>query len=154
MDYSAETLAIRAPAQIGPRIDSSGDGLPKKVWRTERQDTAQRTRQPDAVDRQCRLAGPSPNRLVGVGENGVTHFRKARSPIGTVLLGDLFCPEKPGLHGVPRRSERGEQNSASCNQSSPNLHESAGRSGEIQWSRGCTFSHNNCSERMTRSCGT
>src|ERR1700758_511989 len=107
MDYSAEALAIGAPAQIGVRIDGSCDGLPKKVRRTRRQDTSQCTRQRDVVNGQRRLASTSPNLLVGVGEDGITHFRKARSPISAVFFGDLFCAEKTRLHGVPRRSERG-----------------------------------------------
>src|SRR6516165_3972504 len=119
MDYPAETLAIDAPAQIRSGIDGSCDGLPKKVWRTERQDTSHCTRQRDVIDGQWRLAGPSPNLLVRVGEDGVTHFREARSPVSTIFLGNFLCPEKTRLHGVPRRWERGDQNSTGCNQSSP-----------------------------------
>jgi hypothetical protein len=44
MDYSAETLPIVTPAQIGSGIDGSCDSLPEEVRRTEGQNTAQRAR--------------------------------------------------------------------------------------------------------------
>src|SRR6516165_4273011 len=100
MDYSAEALAIGAPAQIGPRIDGSCDGLPKKVRRTQRQDTSQRARQADAIYGQWPLTRTAPHLLVGVGKDDVTHFGEARAPIGAVFLGDLFRPEKTGLHAA------------------------------------------------------
>jgi hypothetical protein len=76
MNYPPESLAIRAPAQIGPGIDGSGDRLPKKVWRTEWQDTPQHVQQRNVIDGQRRFAGTAPYLLIRIGEERIAYFGK------------------------------------------------------------------------------
>src|SRR6516162_3009542 len=106
MDYPPEALTIGPPAQIGTRIDGSRDGLPKKVWRTQRQDTSQRARQADSIYGHWGLTGTAPNPLVGVGKDGVAHFGEARALVGAVFLGDLLRPEKKRSPHRPAPSRR------------------------------------------------
>src|ERR1700730_14575193 len=68
MNDPAEALTIGAPSQIGTRIDSARNRLTKKVGQPGWQSPPQRGRQADAVDRDWRFAGATPDPLVRVRE--------------------------------------------------------------------------------------
>src|ERR1700693_1058248 len=93
MNQAAKSLPINAPAQVGARIDSSLARLAKQVGSSERKDATQNAKQCDFVGGQGRLPVAAPDFLVGIGEQGVSHFGEARSAIRAIFCGNMFWPK-------------------------------------------------------------
>src|SRR4029453_3506978 len=99
MHQAAEAFPIRAPTQVGGRINGTLGGLPKHVRRTVRQDAVQQAAERDRVDWQRRLSPRPPCSLIGIGEQRFAHVGEARTTVGAVFIGDAFYPKRTRTHG-------------------------------------------------------
>jgi hypothetical protein len=93
MQQAPKAFPVRAPAQIGMRIDSACGGLLKKVSAAEGQDAAQHARKRNLINGQWSLAIATPQFLVGIGEKSITHFSEARSVVTAIFVGNRLRPK-------------------------------------------------------------
>jgi len=85
---AAKPFAIRAPSQIGARIERSLTRLAKQVG--PREDAPDDASERDLADRKRRFTRATPYTLIRVGEHRVDDVGKPRAGVGAVLVGQLF----------------------------------------------------------------
>jgi hypothetical protein len=85
---AAKAFAIRAPSQIGARIERSLARLSKQV--VPREDASDDASERDLAHRKPRFTRATPHTLIGVGEQRVDDVGKPRALVRAVLVGQLF----------------------------------------------------------------
>ena len=83
---AAKPFAIRAPSQVGARIEGSLACLREQRGHDSTHDASER----DFVDRKRRFAFATPHSLIRIGEQRVDDIGEPRTGVAAVLVGQLF----------------------------------------------------------------